>query len=277
MSTATLTPGVLPVGFSVRLYELVLLFLGLAWLIWMIREPHPFPLGLAGLFGLLTFVTLGVAPFLYANSMTTFQADASERGLFRLFILSALFLAAFHLAFRLRAAFVVLAWVLVVTAFQAAFGIYEFVTEKPVLFLDSVATSIGLIPDPKSVRGEYDAVFQRLSGEIRAVATAPHPIVLSAVIALGVLVAVTWLLYVKKPRVAAGVAVLGAVIGLALPVTNSRTAFVILLAAIIPFILLHLRHLPKLVLWALPALLIVGASPGSRSCSPNDRSSARAT
>ena len=251
---------VLPVGVSVRLYELVLLVLGAAWALWMLREPHPFPLGLVGLFGLLSFAVLALSPFIHATTLSAFQADAAERGLFRLFILSFLFIACFHLAFRLKEGMRVLGWLLVATAAQAAFGIYEFLTAKPVVFLDSVALSIGLIPDPKSVRGEFDSVFQRLSGEVRAVATAPHPIVLSAVIAVGVLVAVTWLLYVRKPRVAAGVAFLGAVIGLALPVTNSRTAFVILMAAALPLAILHIKKLPKMLMLMLPIIGVLAVS-----------------
>lgn len=257
---------VLPVGVSVRLYELVLVALGAAWALWMLREPHPFPLGLVGLFGLLSFAVLALSPFIHATTLSPFQADAAERGLFRLFILSFLFIACFHLAFRLREGMRVLGWLLVVTAFQAAFGIYEFLTAKPVVFLDSVALAIGLIPDPKSVRGEFDSVFLRLSGEVRAVATAPHPIVLSAVIAVGVLVAVTWLLYVRKPRVAAGVALLGAVIGLALPVTNSRTAFVILMAAALPLAVLHIKKLPQMLMWMLP---IIGVLVVSFALSPS--------
>lgn len=251
---------VLPVGLSVRLYELVLVALGVAWALWMVREPHPFPLGLVGLFGLLSFAVLALAPFIHATTLTAFQADASERGLFRLFILSFLFIACFHLAFRLKEGMRIVGWLLVVTAFQAAFGIYEFLTAKPVVFLDSVALSIGLIPDPKSVRGEFDSVFQRLSGEVRAVGTAPHPIVLSALIAVGVLVAVTWLLYARKTKVAVGVALLGAVIALALPVTNSRTAFVILMAAGLPFLLLHIRKLPQLLMWMLPFIAVLMVS-----------------
>lgn len=251
---------VLPVGISIRLYEVVLVAAAVAWALWMLREPHPFPLGLPGLFGMLAFVLIGLAPFIHATTLSDFQANAAERGLFRLFILATLFIASFHLAFRVREGMRLLGWLVAATAMQAAFGIYEYVTAKPVVFLDAVATSIGLIPDPKSVRGEYEAVFQRLTGEIRAVATAPHPIVLSAVIAVGVLVVVTWLIYAGRRRTAGWVAVAGAIIALALPVTNSRTAFVILMAAAIPFIILHVEQLPKLLLWALPFLLVLGVA-----------------
>lgn len=251
---------VLPIGISIRLYEVILLAVGVAWALWMMREPHPFPVGTVGLFALLTFVLIGIAPFLHATTLTTFQADAAEKGLFRLFTLSALFIASFHMSFRLREGFRLLGWLLAVTAFQAAFGLYEFITAKPVLFLDSIATSMGLVVDPKGQRGVYENVFVRLSGDVRAVATAPHPIVLSALIAVGVLVVITWLLYTDRRRTALFVGLAGVVIGLALPVTNSRTAFVILMASAIPFMILHIRQLPRLILWALPFVAVLAVA-----------------
>jgi len=220
---------VIPVGRSIRLYEVVLVLLAIAWVIWMIKAPHPFPSGLVGLFGLLLFAVVGLAPFIHAFTVSVYQANGAERGLFRLFIFSAMFLASFHLAFNTREGLRIVAWMIAATTFQAIFAIWEFVTQTPIAILDGLALSIGLIPDPKSVRGGFEGdVFQRLSGEIRAVATAPHPIVLSAVIALGVLVVGTWLLYTKRSRTQTWLMIAGGILILSLPVTNSRTAFVMI-------------------------------------------------
>ncbi len=258
---------VLPVGFSIRVYEVVLVMLLLAWAVWIYSDPHPFPTGLVGLFGLLSFALLATAPFFHTLTASTFQSNASERGLFRLVLFTGLFLAAFHLAFYRRYAFTVLGWLVGATAMQASFALYEFITATPVRFLDAIATSIGLIPDPRSIRGEFVDVFERLGGQIRAVATAPHPIVLSAVVALGVLVVGTWLLHAQSRRTAGWLIIAGTPIVLALPVTNSRTAFVILGITLIPLFVLNVGYLPRIIMMTLPAIMILGVafaiSPGT--------------
>lgn len=252
---------VLPVGASVRLYEIVLVFLGVAWAVWMIREPHPFPVGLVGLFALLAFTVIGLAPFIHALTVNAYQANGAERGLFRLFIFSTMFLASFHLAFRVREGYRIVGWIVAVTVFQASVAIFEFVTKKPVALLDGIALSVGMIPDPQGIRGDFGgAVFQRLTGEVKAVATAPHPIVLSAVIALGVLVVGTWLLYTKRSRQRTWLMVAGGIVVLALPVTNSRTAFVMIGAALLPIAILHVRRLPQMIISAMPMLVVLALS-----------------
>ncbi|NHZ70230.1 MAG: hypothetical protein GWP18_01165 [Proteobacteria bacterium] len=245
---------VLPVGASVRLYEIVLMMLGLAWMLWMMREPLPFPTGLFGLFALLTFALIGLAPFLNALTLTSFQTNGAERGLFRLFIFTTMFLAAYHLAFRVKRGFQVVGWVVAATVFQAGVAMFEFTTKQRLFWLDSLATSIGMIPDPQGIRAIPVGVGSRLTGEVRAASTAPHPIVLSAVVALGVLVVGTWLLYTGRTRQRTWLMVAGGVLVLALPVTNSRTAFVMLGVALLPIVILHVRKLPQILIWSLPML-----------------------
>lgn len=252
---------VLPIGISIRPYEIVLLLLGLIWALWLIVEPRPLPGGLVGLTGLLVFAVVGLAPFLHALNVDQYQANGAERGLFRLFAYTGLTLAAFHIAFRLKAGVRLLTVVIVATVGQALFAIYEFVTAKPVAFLDTLATSVGLVPDPQSVRIAHDGIVQRLTGEIRAVATAPHPIVLSAVIALGLLVVAAWLVHTDQPRQRVWLAGAGALLVLALPVSNSRTGFFIIALVALPIIVLSARNASRIVIWSIPffALLAAGA------------------
>jgi len=251
---------VLPVGLSIRLYEVVLILLGVAWVLWMIEEPHPFPTGLVGLFALGTFAIIGLAPVIHSLTLTAFQADATQRGLFRLFTFSTMFLASFHLAFRAKEGLRIVTWVVIATAFQATFAIIEFVTQRPVAILDQFALAIGMIPDPRSIRGGFVDVFSRITGEVRAVSTAPHPIVLSAVIALGVLVVGMWLLYAERGKQRRWLLVAGALLVVGLPVANSRTAYVILGFALLPLAVLHVRRLPQMIVWALPLLFALAIS-----------------
>jgi O-antigen ligase len=252
---------VLPVGISIRPYEIVLLLLGLVWAVWLIVEPRPLPSNLVGLTGLLVFAVVGLAPFLHALNVNQYQANGAERGLFRLFAYTALLLAAFHMAFRLKIGLSLLAVVIAATIGQALFAIYEFVTARPVVFLDSLATGMGLIPDPRSIRIDHGGIVQRLTGEIRAVATAPHPIVLSAVIALGILIVGAWLVHTDNPKQRAWLAAAAGLLLLALPVSNSRTGFFIVALVAIPVLVLMSRNAVRVVLWTLPlfAVLTAGA------------------
>jgi hypothetical protein len=245
---------VLPVGSSVRVYELVLVMILGFWLLWMIVDPLPFPDGLLGITGLGLLACLVLAPFLSALEMTPFQSNSAQRGLVRVVLFAGLFLAAYHLAFRLRTGRLLLGWVLALTAFQATLSVWEYLTETPLYFFDDLATSIGLIPDPNSIRGEFE-LFTRLTGEVRAVVTAPHPIVLSALIALGVLISAGWLIHERGDKGRRWLMLATGVLLIALPVSNSRTGFVILVAAAVPFLILASRNLVRLI----PMSLSVGA------------------
>jgi O-antigen ligase len=237
---------VLPVGSSVRVYELVLVMILGVWLLWMIVDPLPFPDGLLGITSLGLLAVLAVAPFLSALEMTPFQINGAQRGLVRVALFAGMFLAAYHLAFRLRSARLLLGWVLGLTAFQAILSVWEYLTATPLYFFDDFATSIGLIPDPNSIRGEFE-LFTRLTGEVRAVVTAPHPIVLSALIALGVLISAGWLVHERGNKGRRWVLFATAVLLIGLPVSNSRTGFVILVVAAVPFLILASRNMVRLI------------------------------
>lgn len=243
---------VLPVGISLRVYEVVLILVGIAWFLWMLDEPLPLPFGAPAITGLILIVLVGVAPFLHGPGLNAYQANGAERGLFRMFMFVALFLAAYHIAFRRRSGLVLLAIIVAATVGQALFAMYEFVTERPVLLLDNIALAIGLIPDPLSIRSDGTDVFQRLTGEIRAVATAPHPIILSGVIAVAALIVGMWILNVRTKRARRWLALAGLILFLGLPLANSRTGFVIIVALVLPLLLLATPRLPAVIQWSIP-------------------------
>jgi O-Antigen ligase len=256
---------VLPMGFSIRLYEVILMILGVVWLTWIAVEPHPFPYGLAGLAGLAVFAIFGLAPFINGPTLTRFETDGAERGLFALFTLTVLFLASYHLAFRLRVAKRLLVVVVIATLVQAVIGIYEFLTKTPFDAIDNFWLGLGLVPDPNSIRPVYEGIERRDTGEIRAVATAPHPIVLSAVIALAILLVGLWILNSHDRRKTMWLSAAALVLVLALPVASSRTGFVIIAFAVIPMIIASARKAPRLILWSVP---LFGALIGSVIVSP---------
>lgn len=251
---------VLPVGMSIRPYELVLVLLLLAWVVWMVYQPTPLPSGSLGLVGLLMFAAMGAAPFLNGLDVTPFQANGAERGLFRLVVFTGLFLASYHIGFRLSRARALVGWVLGATAAQAALALYEFVTAKPVEALTSLALSLGLEFDAKGLRPEQLDIDRRVTGEIRAATTAPHPIVLSAIVAVGLLVAACWILYSHRGRARRGAVAALVLTTLALPLANSRTAFFILGISALPLLLLLVRSWPRLIPLTLGGLVAAAAS-----------------
>ena len=245
---------VLPIGISLRVYELVLILVGVAWVLWMLDEPLPLPYGAPALTGLVLVVLVGIAPFIHGPTLNAYQANGAERGLFRMFMFIALFLAAYHVAFRLKPGLVLVGIIVAATVGQALFAVYEFITERPVLLLDNIAMGIGLIPDPLSIRSDGTDVFQRLTGEIRAVATAPHPIILSGVIAVGALIVGMWILNVRTPRARRWLALAGFILFLGLPLSNSRTGFVIIVGLALPLLLLATPRLPTVIQWSIPVI-----------------------
>ena len=250
---------VLPIGISLTPSDAVLGLLLLAWMVWMVTNPHPMPPGTLGVFALAAFSIVVLAPFIHAVDLTKFQANGAERGLFRFVTLAGLFVASFHLSFRWRSAMVTLGAAVVATSGQALLAMWEFITEKPVGFLITLPASLGLEFDPRGLRLEADQfeVRQRLTGELRAATTAPNPIVLSAVIAVSVLVCTVWMLNArtKSERRLATLALAINVIGL--PVANSRTGFVMIVVMILPLLFVLVRYIPRLVSVSLGGLLLM--------------------
>jgi O-antigen ligase len=251
---------VLPLGISIRPYEIVLVLLGLAWVTWLVVEPKPFPVGLVGLLGAAVFAVIGVAPFLHALNVDRYQANGADRGIFRMFIFAALLLASFHIAFRVAAGMRLLGWVVAATVLQGAVALFEFVTARSVPLLEGLAPAVGLVLDPRGLRGAREVAYQRLTGDFRAVATAPHPIVLSAVIALAIMVVAMWLLHSDERRQQVWLAISAGILMLALPVANSRTGFVILGVAAVPLVVLGLTRASRIVFWSIPMMAALMAS-----------------
>jgi len=251
---------VVPIGISVRPSEIVLLLVLAAWAVWIVTDPHPFPVGLVGLVGLLVIAVLVFAPFLHALNVSRFQANGAERGIVKLILYGGLFVASYHMSYRRRFGKALLATVLVVSIAQALLGVYEFVTRQPLTFMFDLAEQMGLVLDPNGVRSELASVFTRyLTGEIRATGLAPHPIVLSAILALALLLMGIWLIYSEGLRQRVLVVLGALVVVVALPTPNSRTAFVILGFSVLPLMLLMINHLPRIVLLFVGFVIALGA------------------
>ncbi len=251
---------VLPIGLSLRPYEALLAILLGLWALWMVVEPKPLPMGTLGLTAFALFVIFGAAPFFWALTFTVFESNGAERGIFRLFMFSGLFLASFQLAFRLQSGKKLLGWVVALTTGQTLVALYEFITKEPVGFFQNLALGMGLEFDPRSLRPEVTEVFQRITGEIRAATTAPHPIVLSAVISVAVLVCFAWLIHAQTAREKRWARVALAINAIGLPLANSRTGFVIAVACGGVMIFMMIKYAPRLLPMSLAGAMLLGAA-----------------
>lgn len=258
---------VLPVGLSVRPWEPLLALLALAWLTWLIVQPKSLPRGALGLVALALFVVLVFAYFWNAPGYTQFEMDASRRGLMRVFLYAGLFMASFHLAGELRLANRILTLIPVLTAVQAVIAIFEYLLQRRAVYLYHIWTGVGLIEDPNGIRRFSEAIEERPTGLPKVQSTAPHPITLSALLALGVLLTVALYLHAptKKQRRLYLLLLIPQL--LALPFTNSRTGFFILILAGLVMALLQIRKWPRALHLALGLTGIMGlalvVSPGT--------------
>lgn len=248
----------LPIGISLHPSEAVLGVLLVVWFMWMVTSPQPFPQGVAGVLGLALFVFLGLAPFVNALNMTPFEANGAERGLIIMVLLAGMFIAAYQLALNRRRASTLLHVVLAFTVVQALISVYEAVTVRAFIYLGNLWQAIGLEVDPKGLRAEMDTLRERLTGEFRAVATAPHPLVLAAIVALGIGIAV--LLYLNTESRKARRVYLGLIVVLlmALGTASSRTGFLLIAVIGLVIAVVQVRRLPGS--FPLVAMVMVGAA-----------------
>lgn len=258
---------VLPVDLSIRPWEPLLAVLGLMWMLWLITNPKPMP---RGALGVVALALLGVLVFSYfwnAPTFTDYEMSQSRRGLTRIFLFSFLFIASYHIGTRLRWARAVLTLVSALTAIQGAIAIIEFAFQQRAVYLYHIWTGVGLIEDPDGIRGFSEFLKARPSGLSKVQSTAPHPITLSAVLGLGVLLTLTLYLHSRTKRKRRLYLILLIPQVLALPVTNSRTGFFILIGVGLVMAIIQVKWWPRALHLALGLTVIMGIalamSPGT--------------
>jgi hypothetical protein len=257
----------LPIGVSLHPTDIILAALLGVWLLWMVTAPLPFPIGVVSVLGVALVVAFLAAPFVNALDLSEFEVAGAERGLVRATLYAGLFIASYHLASSRRRAIRILVAVVGVTIFQALVAIFEAVFGDPLLILGSVWQSLGLEVDPRATRTAVAALQLRLTGEIRVSATAPHPLVLAGLLAVGVGVCVAFYLHSETRRVRALLLVAIVVQLLAIGATNQRTAFLVLLviAAVVGFTQIHRlpSSLPLLAAAAIGGAAVMVVSPNT--------------
>jgi hypothetical protein len=188
---------VLPVGFSLKVSHVLAGFVVLL-LVWaMTVEMRPLPSGVAGFFGLLTLGVTLSGPFVNASTFSAYEENAADLGLVTVLLLTGLFLAAHYLGQRGTRPMKLIWVVIVLAAIQAAIAGWEKASGW-LLTRDTSFLKLGfLVPDPGIDRG-FVFGSSRIGGGFRPVATAPHPIVLSALSGVAVLLLIAIYPYVSK-------------------------------------------------------------------------------
>lgn len=242
-----------PVGLSIRPTDIIMALLLGIWVLWMLTEPQPFPLGVASLLGAAVIVSFLIAPFINALDMSEYEVNGSDTGLVRATLYAGLFIASYHLAASRRRAVQLLLMTVAVTIFQALLAIYEQLAGAPLTLLGTIWEGIGLEIDPKGGRGAAVALQLRVTGELRASATAPHPLVLAGLLAVGIGVCLAFYLHTDSRKVRRWLLLAFAFQLLAIGATNQRTGFVVLAAIVAVLLLTQMGKLPL-------ALPLIGAT-----------------
>ena len=190
---------VLPVGFSLKLYHVAAAF-AIFSLVWAYAaELRPLPRGVSGLLGVLTLFVVFTGPFINSTSLSPYEANAAELGLATAVLFGGLFIAAHYLGQRGPRAMQVIWMIIVLTAIQAAVAGWEKFSGW-LLTRDTTFLKLGfMIDDPGEARS-FVFGTSRIGGGSRPVATAPHPIVLSALCALAIAAVIVIYPYVRSRR-----------------------------------------------------------------------------
>lgn len=237
---------VVPLGISIKLPQVVLMGVGLLLLLAMVMDGRPLVRGLVGLFGLLTVVFLLIAPWINALGLSQVEADGAERGIVTTILLAILFVAAYYVAvpdghYAQRLILIVLGLTVVqagIALFESFSGIY--VTQSWGFL------NLGFL--------EIDPGLERLFGfegafrGQRPTSTAPHPIVLSSLLALGILLILAKLPTTERRRNRILLLLLVLPLLAALFVLETRTGLVVLAVCGAIGVLLVVRRHTDLVI-----------------------------
>ena len=248
-----------PVGISIHPSELVLIALGGVWTWCQLLRREPMPRGVVALAGLAVLVILLVSPNANAGNLSPFQAQTFDQGIIIVLLYALLFVVSYQAGRSEWRSHQVVTTVLAMSAFQGIVALIENFRGAPFRALDNIWLFIGLQVDPRSSRELALELDTRLTGELRVQATAPHPLVLSAIVAVSLAITLQLLLSATSPRLRRRYAVLTVINLVAMAPTNSRTGFFILALTLPVIAILNWRRLYDLVIASVVGVAGLGA------------------
>lgn len=257
-----------PLGVSIHPSELILAAAVVMLLVSMMAGRIMMPRGPLALSGLTVLVVFSFLPLLNATSLDASEVRTFDQGIVVTYLYAALVVMAYQCGRSAVHSRRVLIATIAAGAFQAIIAIIEGVTRAAFLPIHTVWQAIGLEFDPRAAGGAVGiGVNTRLTGELRVYSTAPHPLVLSALMAAGALITARFMFAVedRRARLIIGVALAAQLLGLAF--ANSRTGMLVA-AGCAPFLIASLVRRPLRLIalagaGALMVLLIAVLSPST--------------
>jgi O-antigen ligase len=172
-----------------------------------------------------------------------------------LILYTALFLTTYWVSLQPRAAVFLLRLLVLLTVWQSFLVFYEWRGGSGLVNSWPIWSWMGLATDVVQRGEDY-----RISGLFRPKATAPHPIVMSCLLAIGILVAVVLLIREDsvRRRVLLGLSLLPMTIAMML--VDARSGYVVLGIGTIAVLVLQARNLPRFMPLGLAAMMAMGVA-----------------
>jgi len=246
---------VLPIGAAIRPSQFVLVTLLIVVPLALLTAPRTWPRGIPALTGLMLLVILTIAPFAASPDYTSYQADGAQRGLILITLYGALFLSAYWVSLQPKAGALLLRLVVLLTVWQAGLVFYEWRGGSGLVNSWPIWSWAGLATD--AVKRVEDF---RITGLFRPKATAPHPIVMSSLLAIGILVAVIMLIRERRGRRRLILATSLLPMMIAMMLVDARTGYVVLAVGAVAILALQARDLPRFIPLGLAGMIAFGAA-----------------
>lgn len=244
---------VLPIGIDMGPSEGVLLGLLVVLTLALVTSPRRWPRGFAPLSGMALVLVIILVAFLGSSAHDEYQAAGAQRGVFLVVLYAVLFLGGYFVSQNDRWARGLLKTIVIMTTWQAVLTIIEWQAGAAVTIRWRIWRILGL-ETAAVIRGNQF----RESGLFRPQGTSAHPIVASALVALGVLVIIAMLLDDDRPRSKKWL--MAALVPMLLSVflVNTRTGFVILATGMLAIVVMKARWLPRFIPLAAAGVIGIG-------------------
>jgi len=244
---------VLPVGMSVRPSQAILGLALISLVFALITSPQSWPRGVPAASAVALMLVVAFTPFWRSLDFTSYQAEGAERGLMLFALYATLFLAAYWIAGMHGWGLRLLRVIVAMTSWQALLALYEWRAGQDVVVFWPVWPLMGLATDTVQRAANF-----RIDGLFRASSTAPHPIVMSALMAVAIVLVLV--LFIDEPESRKRRWLLASLVPMAagMMVVNARTGFVVLLVGGIAVVASQVRRLPRFIPLALVAMMVFG-------------------
>lgn len=253
-------PATVPIGLSIHPSEALLVALAVFTVAHVATRPDERRLGVVGAAGLVLVALVTWAPLVNSGTLGPQEIRLFDQGIFLALGYTTLFVAVFRATSNPQVTLALIIITVAVSDLQALIAIYERVANTSFEALNRLWLSLGLELDPRGIRDTLTNVNTRLTGEFRATSTAPHPLALSATMAVSSFVSLQMLRTARTRAARLAWSGSSALAVLGLTATNSRTGMLVLAVCALLFVLLNADRPLLLVhigIWAMAVFSVL--------------------